>query len=743
MLPGRAWLAIPILAAAMVVLTFTPGQVWHHPTNDAVYTGFDPNLMYATGGDGGSVHFDSGSIRLTARPHSQPSVNFLTTPLDKANASIDVSLSQNSGTTEPLRIGVWSPWSRSGEFIRFGPAPANEVAAETITNGPPSTTLLYGDVSRSTVLGHYQLGHRYHLSFDIDKSQRSIRTTISGDDGLQGVGLLTPTESPGIFDRIQLSLTASADAGAGTSDVQLTGYKLTVPHQRVWVDKISDPRATAMLIVLGIIGAVALAGAVVIQLAGLRRRRALTSPRRLHVNPWIVAAVGIYLIGNGLLFPLGGHPFDMGDEKLYAYTAHVYGMPQLFFLPNFVSLAAVWGGVPYGEYAFPYEPVVAYLSNTIGWADSILFSGGGAFPLDSTPLEYLIKAVNVAFGLVDSALIYLILKGIGVSERWSLIAAALFMFNPAVWFSQSVWGQTHVFSLFFVLLAVYFAESHLPTLAWFALVLGCLTRPQMLVFALLLPIVFFRKFSWRENLMAVSWTAIAAFVVILPLTLATSPSLPVDIMLHNVTVQQGGGNNQAVTTVSQDAYSIWPLVTYAVSGASGLGRAFTLSSTSLIGPLTYQRFSQVLTLTALLVICGVLLVRKRTTSEPGAYLPFVALGITSFLMLFTGVVATHFLLALPFLLLSYRSMGRVAYLYVVAIWTLTTLVPMYGDMGVVIANHGYPLLAPEHNPLTKFVINLYSSDRFITVATVANVCALIWLAYLAARPTTRPAQATA
>ena len=42
------------------------------------------------------------------------------------------------------------------------------------------------------------------------------------------------------------------------------------------------------------------------------------------------------------------------------------------------------------------------------------------------------------------------------------IAAGLFLFNPAVWFSMSVWGQTHVFSLFLVLLAVLLAEKRLP-----------------------------------------------------------------------------------------------------------------------------------------------------------------------------------------------------------------------------------------------------------------------------------------
>jgi hypothetical protein len=124
-------------------------------------------------------------------------------------------------------------------------------------------------------------------------------------------------------------------------------------------------------------------------------------------------------------------------------------------------------------------------------------------------------------------------------------------------------------------------------------------------------------------------------------------------------------------------------------------------------------------------------------TEAGNYIPLIALGMMSFLMLITGVVATHFLLALPFLLLIRRWIGGVAYFYVVTIWTITCLVPMIADMGLVVSGSNHPYFAPDRNPITKFVISQYASDRFITVATVANTCALIWLAALSLRPSAR------
>jgi hypothetical protein len=144
----------------------------------------------------------------------------------------------------------------------------------------------------------------------------------------------------------------------------------------------------------------------------------------------------------------------------------------------------------------------------------------------------------------------------------------------------------------------------------------------------------------------------------------------------------------------------------------------------------------------MLILAGTLLFKKRATDGAGAYLPFVALGIASFLMLLTGIVATHFLLALPFLLLSRKWMTGQAYFFVIAIWTVTTFVPMYGDMGVVMSAQDYPLLARTNNAITEFFVSLYSADRFITVAVVANICAVVWLAVLAYRPSLRVSEAT-
>jgi len=653
-------------------------------------------------------------------------VGLATTLRRRLAASVEVRVVQNNSLEQPFRIGVWSPWTTSGYFVVFGPSPERAISTATITDGQPGATLNGGKVS-STPLAHYDLGGTYKIEIVIERDIGTINARVLGR-GVDAAASLNRSVSPALFGNVQLSLTAST--GSGTNEIVLRNFSLRLPHERSWASKIDDPVAKALAIILASVGLITIAIAVV-----PRWRRPDPFKWRIRLSGVTVVAAVLYIAGNAALFPLGGHPFDFANESLYAYVARVYGPVQLYFLPDVTaSHSNNWSGVPWIEAAFPYEPVIAYLFSGIGWISSILFAGGGVIARSSDPVGNVIKSVNVAFGLADGLMIYVLLRELNLTARSSKIGAALFLFNPAVWFSMSVWGQTHVVSIFFILATVLFTQRNMAMWAWLALVAALLTRPQMAVFGVLLGVVLLKKFPLSTNVAAVSWTVIVAFVVLTPLTLATSPSLPIDVLVHNISVQEAGGNQDSLTTVSQSAYSVWPLVTYALQGASGMERAFTPSSGLLIGSLTYQRASQILTVIAIVIVALALAKRKRSAIDSGGYLPLVAVGVAGFLLLLTGVVATHFLLALPLLLICRPWMSPIPYCYVIVAWSLSTLVPMYGDMGAGLSSYAYPLLAPDRNPVTHFFVALYVWDRFITVAIVANICAIIWLAFLATKP---------
>src|SRR5713101_3090372 len=152
--------AVPAVAALMLGLTVAPAEIWNHPAIDAVYKGFDPNLVYANGGGSKVVRVSTDAIDITATPNSQPRVNLATTSLKTLNASLDLLVIENKGASEPFRIGVLSPWTRLGYLLAF--EPQNRLTAETIEHGT-GAALIHGDVHPLATLGTYTPGITYHL----------------------------------------------------------------------------------------------------------------------------------------------------------------------------------------------------------------------------------------------------------------------------------------------------------------------------------------------------------------------------------------------------------------------------------------------------------------------------------------------------------------------------------------------------------------------------------------------------
>ncbi len=502
--------------------------------------------------------------------------------------------------------------------------------------------------------------------------------------------------------------------------------------------KVRDSLVTGLIITLLVLGAVTVTVWIALWVrekvrtaSGVGVKQLLSGLKGPIVIPRkTVLIVGVisagFLLGNAALFSLGSQPFDMTNEKVWAYVGAKYGPLELYDLPNTVSLAKAWGGTPRHEAVLPYEFVFAYFFAAIGWLYRMFLSGSGPLLLDTFQLEFLIKSINIIFALLDGLLIFLILRELKVSRRTALLSMCLFLFNPAVWFVMSIWGQTYSVSIFLLLLSIWFLERKKAFPAWFSLAIMGLTRPQMLVPAFLLGVVFLRRFSPRENVEAISWSIVVAFLFLGPFALAISPSLPVDILVNTLLVQPRG-NEALWNAVSLDAYSVWTLVTYFVGGAKGLARIFYPSVAPLIGPITYRQLSQILTTALILFLAGILLVHRKAARD--RYIPIVALGTLSLLVLYTGFSSVHFVIGLPLLVLCRKSMDSAVYYTVIAIWTVTTFVPMYGIFGFAIAGVGYlaPALHHSSNAITHLFMDLFSSDRFMTLGAAANVIALLWL----------------
>lgn len=715
----------------MIALTAVPVTWWHQASSATVYRGFDPNLISINAlsdqsSNPGVAELSSGAIRMNTVDSSMPSVHLLTTASRSFSARMRVFVYTNPPGTTPLRLGIWSPWSRSGYFLLFGPAPDDAISTESVVGGTPAQTLVGGTVETS-IVGHYLTGQPYDLQVTVNKDSGLMSYDLSGPALGSPIHTLAPEA---LARQINLTLTASASSVTGSSSAALEDYNLSVPSQTGGAVRIDDRRAMALLLLLGLIGAALLVVAGW-ELARHQRAYRFRIPafhlarRELIVGGAVLAVIVL----NAALFRLGNAPFDMADQETWSYIAARYGPVQVYVLAPFVSVARVWNGVPYADALFPYQPVMVYLFAGFGWLSRLF----GSFQID-----YLVKTVNLAFGLLDGYLIFSILMRLGVSVRWSLGVAALFVCNPMVWFSMSVWGANHVLSLFFVLLAILLAERDHPVGAWVALGIGSLTRPQMLVLGVLVGIVLLRRFSISRNVYALSWTVIVIFLLMVPFTIATSPSLPVDLLASTVQVQALGGNETALTTVSLDAYSFWPLVVFFQAGQSGLGRILYPSDSPLIGTVTYHEAGILLAAAVLVAAVVMLAVRPKASLMTGGYMPVLAFGIAGFLMFETGLAATHFILALPFILMCRPWLSASGYYSIVAGWTLTTLLAMYGILAADLARADYlraPLFGQHEvfSSVTSLVAQLYTWDRAISVGVLINTAIFFALALGAVR----------
>jgi hypothetical protein len=747
------WLATVGLAAialAMAALVLTPVRLWHHAQNEATYSGFDRNLIYANprgnGTTDGEIATSPGSIRLTAASRSDPTVDLVTSPLG-FSASLDVRILEATPGSG-LTVGIWSPDAASGYFVEFGPSPSNALAAVSVTGGHGSIALTGGTV-HSMPLGTYAIGTPYHVSLVLDKASRSITTSITegASPGTLAHTYVSAAEMPDLLGAFRPTFAVSLSATSGSATAVVENWSLVLPSQPrtagELVEQIDDQRARILTITLSALGGVAGFLSAIAFIRRWSRRRSgdnikAARPRVRLLPLAFIPAAAVYFALNTSLFHLGTPHFDIYAAKMWAYIAANYNFADLYHRSLIVPAAGIQAGVPNHEASFPYGPTKVYFYLAIGWIYRLSFGQTGGL-IDTFQYEVLLKAVNVAFGLCDAALVYSILARIAPTlsrARWGTV---LFALNPALIFIMSIWGSTETVSLFFILLSVWFALTSNPPWAWIVLALGAFTRPQMLVVAFLLSIAYLRVFSRAQNVRGISWAVIAFFIFVAPLSIAISPSLPFDYVTHVFDFQIGTGQADKYSSISPGYYSIWTLPLLYLQGQHGLYRMWYPRTTPLIGSITYTEAAAVIVVVFLLLVAAAALLR-RGRRDLGDYLPIVAFGMLGWLMISTSLISRYFLYGVVLLILSQRAYSARAYFINVGWLSLVTLITSWSHFGLdeLGSNSLANPLNPVHNPLTRAIQALFFDDRFITEATVINLIVLVYLGFTALRQQRRP-----
>lgn len=668
------------------------------------------------------VSIDLEGLELTAAPGREPAVHLLTTPLS-FRASLTATVTEQSGQAVPLRVMFWNPKNFSSMDLVFDSD--RVMRAEFLESR--------GRVARVLNLGSYRVGEPYHV---VVEWRRGSTATVTVDTPGEQRGMtLEAGEAPALFAAYRPSLTVLSAGRDGAAAASLTEYSLTLLPGRFTTLRVDDARIPPIMLAVGAAGAALLllpllrasltVLTTVARSAARRSRRTLAAVggRRLAG----LGALGVaFLTLNGVLFTVGSHPFDMGAQTIWAYSASAYGLTDLYYLAQTVPLAEVWNGVPYHEAVFPYNFGMAYYFWFIGRFHLLLF---GHISPDSDSLAITIKAFNLVFMLADAVLVYALLRTLRPSSSllpW--LGSAVMLFNPAFVFDTAVWGETESVPLFFLLASLLAAHKDRPILAWALLAGAFLTKQTVILAVLVIAVFYLLRYPWRRSLEGAATAVLLVSILSLPFVLnGYPPSVTLDPTLAVLWIHGRTGAETAFQVVSFDAFNVWTLATGVWDGASGARRFQFPDNVPALGELTYQDLGSVLLALSVLGAITWLLLHRRAArgSRPSIFL-LVGIVFLAEFVLPTRSVSRYFLFPLVFGVFGLTGRARWLSSSAIVILSVTTLVGIYGSMVTTLEDfpEHAPALAPENNLVSAAMLDLFRSDLFITVAATLNLLAL-------------------
>ncbi len=129
----------------------------------------------------------------------------------------------------------------------------------------------------------------------------------------------------------------------------------------------------------------------------------------------------------------------------------------------------------------------------------------------------------------------------------------------------------------------------------------------------------------------------------------------------------------------------------------------------------------------LLGVGTLLLFTKRISTQPGLYLPLVAFGLLGWLLVTPGLISRYFVYAIVALILCRKAFTAPTYAFALAVLTTITCICIYGHLALDFLGYSGSanLLSPSNNAISRLLFSLFSADRFITLAAIANIGLLV------------------
>jgi Gpi18-like mannosyltransferase len=354
-----------------------------------------------------------------------------------------------------------------------------------------------------------------------------------------------------------------------------------------------------------------------------------------------------------LLFPIQGYQNDMATYSYWFNTAADQGVRH-FYTYLFSNPATSW---------VDYPPFNVYLF----WAFGSLANSLGASTIT------FVKLLPNLFDMAISALIFFFLRK-QLSFKQTLVATALYGFNPAVVFNAAIWGQFDAIYTFFLVLSLMLALKSKPELSAAAFAVGLLTKPQGIALLPLVAFVIFKKSGAKRFLFSVLVFTSTLFLVILPFEWSD----PITFLTR---IYFGAYGNYAVT--SANAFNLWGLFSLWSSDSGWF----------ILGWVIFGIF----TVFALYVL------NKRWDKQSWILPVFVAfMMFFAFFMLPTRIHERYLFPAVSMLVLLFPLVKKARQLYVVITATL------FANLAYILywLNQGNPNLSGDPVVVAVSVINL-------------------------------------
>jgi len=268
------------------------------------------------------------------------------------------------------------------------------------------------------------------------------------------------------------------------------------------------------------------------------------------------------LIIRVLISPIDGYYIDVGCFKSWFYTASEYGVREFY--------QKVWCDYP------PFNVYIFWIFGSL--AKHLSLFGG-------SHLIYLIKLPSNLFDLATAYLIFRYLKR-NLSLNHGLIGATVYLFNPAMIFNSSIWGQYDAIYTFFIVFSLTLALESKVTLSLVSYALAVLTKPQAVAFLPILMLLLLCRCDLKDVVKALVAFLTTIMIVILPFRWDN----PIDFLLRIYLGGYGQYNYTSLNAMNfwalvginlQDTQQILPYVNYHIVGwiLFGVSTIFILTYT--------------------------------------------------------------------------------------------------------------------------------------------------------------------